>query len=64
MTKGDNANNHGPGDAPKAPLRAMRVLEALASEPGGMTLSRLSVRLDAPKTTLLALRSRFFSSPF
>lgn len=55
---------HGSSDAPKSPLRVMRVLEALASEPGGMTLSRLSIRLNAPKTTLLGTLRALESEAF
>jgi DNA-binding IclR family transcriptional regulator len=47
------SDHHEPTRAPQAPTRVMHILEALAAEPGGMTLSRLSARLAAPKTTLL-----------
>lgn len=42
----------------------MRVLEALALEPGGITLSRLSIRLDTPKTTLLGTLRALESEAF
>jgi DNA-binding IclR family transcriptional regulator len=40
---------------PRAPHRAMQVIEHLASERNGLTLAALSVALELPKTSLLQL---------
>ncbi|MGT2434032.1 helix-turn-helix domain-containing protein (plasmid) [Cupriavidus basilensis] len=40
---------------PRAPVRAMRVLEALSHEKDGMSLAAISVELEVPKTSALHL---------
>jgi len=40
-------------DSPRLLSRVLKLFDVLASEPDGVTLSRLSVMLDAPKSSLL-----------
>ena len=40
---------------PRSPTRVMHLLEELASNSDGLTLAKLSARLDTPKTSLLSL---------
>ena len=42
-------------DGPRSPLRVMQALDALATTSEGLSLARLSDRLQAPKTSLLSL---------
>ncbi len=46
----DSATN-----GPRAPLRSLAILHRLALQPSGQTLSELSVAVEAPKTSVLAL---------
>lgn len=51
----DDANPHEPAFGPRSALRVMDILSALATEPEGLTLAKLSDRLKLPKTSVFSL---------
>ena len=51
LTEEDEA----PAAGPRSPLRSLGILHLLALEPEGLNLSKLSLQLGAPKTSVLAL---------
>ncbi|MBR0857732.1 IclR family transcriptional regulator [Bradyrhizobium liaoningense] len=51
----DDANAPEPASGPRSALRVMDILQALAAEPEGLTLAKLSDRLKLPKTSVFSL---------
>jgi IclR family transcriptional regulator, KDG regulon repressor len=51
----DDANGAEPPFGPRSALRVMDILQALAAEPEGLSLAKLSDRLKLPKTSVFSL---------
>ncbi|MES2535724.1 MAG: IclR family transcriptional regulator [Pseudomonadota bacterium] len=54
QTTGGTEDDVDPG-MPRSPARSLGILQLLARQPAGQTLSELSVALEAPKTSVLSL---------